>query len=392
MVNNIKYLILSCILLFSLSTQGQVTIGADIKPGEYSLLQVENNNKYPHGGGIQLPRLNTEALAALTDKIKADQNDRDKAIGLMVYEIEAKKVIYWNGNEWIPIPGEIIPNFSASNGLQHRNIPNTDISAVGLGGTLQDHTILPIEDVTLQITQKGAGEFAIKSGTNKILTVKDNKIGVNVESPTALLHIKGHSNADGSTSKIAFRYADGSERGGKVLTVINSDGTLGWEKIPPKVDAKGIEVNTSTKISIGNTEKEITNAQTRISCKKGKWLIMAKASTWTLSRNSSGNPTWNDRDPNDVTGKAEYDYKYTWLKVKNSIGEVLGVSGEVTEKSGFRIGLPILSFYADLPEDTQLSLYVTGKHSSSTLESWPATTPTRLWYFYAIRLDPDQTN
>lgn len=373
---NIKYItLLSFALLFTCLSYAQVTIGSDDKTEEYAILQVDYNpNRFPNGGGIQIPRLSSENIVVLTESIESDAN----AVGLMVFDTTMKKIIYWNGTEWIPIPSEVAPDFDANNGLTATTVG--DITTVKLGGKLNQNTSIPLEENTLSFSQKNTSSFQVHTSLNdvvskNILTVENNRVGINTASPEALLHIKRQ--ADGS----GFRYVDGTQNSNKILTLTNvgtdaapiADGTAEWRNIESYVNEDG---KTYTSDYAGTKIRNEARVGT-ITCPKGKWLIVGKIST--RADNSSSN------------------FIYTWLRVKKEAENgvsltnkpILAVAGEVTEYGGWRVAMPQISFYADFSTETTIGLYVQGKDHANA-EVMDILGPVGL--FYAVQLSEESDN
>lgn len=378
---NIFAFCLSAIAFIATTTlNAQVTIGKNIEPDRYSILQVEHDpNKYETGAGVLLPRLDDEAIFALENKIKTnvDIAEQNNAIGLIVYNTTIKKVVYWNGTKWIPIPSEIIPTFSASNGLEANRSDAGDMTSVGLGGQIDNHTEINLNNQILKFEQSGDATFGIKSEAGRnVLTVKNNKIGINTENPSALLHI------DKKEESIGFRYADGTQAPFRALTLISPDGDVHWEDIKTNVISEG---NKITSVPTREVSKKERTTGAKVKCSRGKWLIIAQVNTASANPANGSNPT-------------SYDYQYTRIKVRKwganatqgSVSdEVLAASGETTEFAGYQLALPGIAFYYVFEEDDNtLELWVEGK-TSTYIDSFISID---FGHLYAIRLSEETKN
>lgn len=338
-------------LFFSIQIKSQVTVGKEIQPAKYSLLQIEyDESKYPNGSGIQLPRLSTEEVISLTARIESEA----EAVGLTIYNTTIKRVTFWNGSQWIPIPAAAEPDFEAYNGLSYTK--NSDSTVVKLGGNLIHNTTIPLESNTLQFEQNNSGEFGLKTTARNNLLIKNNKIGLNTNTPEALLHINRPSTGSG------FRYVDGNQGTNKVLTLVDiggntADGTATWKDVKNYVIQKGQLINDNN-LSISSEQK----IGPTIECTKGKWLIIGKFGAYDSTAGTT---------------------LYSWARLKNtSTDQVLAVSGMPTEPGGFKFSMPLLVFYVEVENTTNIGLYIQSPGSSSKTLLWED----NMGFFYAIRL------
>lgn len=374
------YCLFAVAFITTTALNAQVTIGKDIEPDEYSVLQVEHDpDKYESGAGVLLPRLDDEAIFALENKIKSHVNaeEQENAVGLIVYNTTIKKVVYWNGTSWTPIPSEIIPTFSASNGLEASRSAAGDMTTVGLGGNIDNHTEINLNDQILKIEQSGDAVFGVKSEAGRnVLSINHNKIGINTDNPTALLHI------DKQEESIGFRYADGTQAPFRALTLISPEGDAHWEDIKTNVISEGNKITT---VPIREISKKERTTGAKVKCSRGKWLIIAQVNT------ASANPANGNNTPS-------YDYQYTRVKVRkwaknatqgSASDEVLAASGETTEFAGYQLALPGIAFYYVFEEDDNtLELWVEGK-TNTYIDSFISTD---FGHLHAIRLSEETKN
>ncbi len=313
------------------SINAQVTIGKDILPAEYSLLQIEyDKTLFPNGAGIQLPRLSGTDKISLDAKIASDP----EAVGLTIFNTDTKVIEYWNGTIWVSVPG-LEPQFSSGNGLTSKSGGYKNYSTiVGLGGELTEPTTINLQGKTLNITQvTGSTDnpvFQVKN-LNGNLTVTDKKVGIGISEPTAKLHIQKPESSDG------LRLVDGNQGLNKVMTALDNTGKASWSAIQEYVTTRKKYIKSTPTGGIKfNIDTQVSDS---IICEPGKWLIVGKVNV-ANGDNDSGN-------------------LYTWAKIKNvETQTVLVVSGVKTEVGGFRFSLPQVVFYAEFTEVTPIALFV----------------------------------
>ena len=82
----------SLMFLMTANVQAQITVGADVPPKPYSVLEISTENVK---GGLRLPQLTTTERNALDTK-----SDNVAAKGLLVYNKDENCVNYYNGSKW----------------------------------------------------------------------------------------------------------------------------------------------------------------------------------------------------------------------------------------------------------------------------------------------------
>lgn len=98
-------LVLSLFLLPP-SLWGQVTVGADEAPQDFSILEVVSNKK----GGLRLPRLDIDQRTLLEQSAAFLAEKTGKAKGLTIYNTTNNCVETWNGSQWIGLCADnVIP-------------------------------------------------------------------------------------------------------------------------------------------------------------------------------------------------------------------------------------------------------------------------------------------
>lgn len=123
-------LLIVLLIAFSTKLHSQVTIGDGIEPQDFSILEISTLSTK---GGIRLPQLTSiEKLGLSLDTI-TNAEKRDKALGLLVYDITTNSVEYWDGVRWERL--DIVSPWRVSNHEVHGDsIPtrnNQDIFQMG---------------------------------------------------------------------------------------------------------------------------------------------------------------------------------------------------------------------------------------------------------------------
>jgi hypothetical protein len=367
-----RLLYISCMFMLayfgSSSLKAQVVVGKDVLPESYSLLQVEYDaTKYPNGAGIQLPRISESERTALQNKVSEDT----KSVGLTIFNTTTSRVEYWNGREWVAIPGIVQPSFTATSGLNDDALTtSTKTVTVKLGGTLGKPTDIALSEKSFTIDQQGTARLEIGP-----ITVKDNKVGIGVttltggvdEDPTARLHIeKDASQVHG------LRISDGSEGINKVMTALDTDGRAQWDVLDEVTTlSQGTLKAASTTVGYTTsvTYTEISTASGRVSITPGRWLIIGRF----MSLNSAPNSNY-----------------YSWAKLadaSNPTGNVYAIAGMKTEPGGLQYSILQVFYFGDFSSPVTIGLYAAAPNrggsanGNSILGSWGG-----VGFLHAIKL------
>ncbi len=101
---NVSMLLLLILMtFFAVNVSAQVTIGSGKVPENYSILELDNQNKEL---GLRLPQITDR------DALSAKLMENDKAKGLQIFNMHTGCVETWNGTTWIalcPPPTECEP-------------------------------------------------------------------------------------------------------------------------------------------------------------------------------------------------------------------------------------------------------------------------------------------
>ncbi|MDR1542836.1 MAG: hypothetical protein LBS50_00200 [Prevotellaceae bacterium] len=120
-------LMLTLALAMSGNARAQVTIGANLEPQSYSVLELISNNTK----GLRLPQMDSVQRNTMMDTQAFKDEKKDKALGLQIFNTSTLCVETWNGTKWIeqcmdcsnvPVPAITSPLFACVVG---ENVPFT---------------------------------------------------------------------------------------------------------------------------------------------------------------------------------------------------------------------------------------------------------------------------
>lgn len=209
-----RYILLFTILSIAITVQGQVVIGANKEPENFSMLQIEGQNGNNISGGIRLPVLTTDQRNGLNIA------NNQKAKGLLIYNSSVKGIEYWDGNKWITLPYSI----SSQNVITKVGTNN-----VRLGGALIENTTIDMSDKNLYFDFT-SGKLNI---ADQLLVVSGNNIGIKTDNPQGILHIDGQK--DNSTTPTSTQL--------KNDIIVNSSGQMGIGMLPNSSDASALQID-----------------------------------------------------------------------------------------------------------------------------------------------------
>lgn len=169
-LEKLGFLFFVLILQINANLLAQVTIGADVLPQPYSMLEIISNDK----GGLRLPQLSSENRDALTTaSFKADP----KAQGLAIFNTTTKCFEYWNGSRWVSLcKGDADIYFVDGNGVTIQPWEKTFVCGGDIRGPFITHstpectgvitpyefTVVVGEDYTyVNVIDRSIGKFEI---------------------------------------------------------------------------------------------------------------------------------------------------------------------------------------------------------------------------------------
>ncbi|SBV99701.1 hypothetical protein [uncultured Dysgonomonas sp.] len=122
------FFLLIALFFNGLSVNGQVTIGDNTSPQDYSVLEISTVSTK---GGLRLPQLNTIQRNGLKlDELAS--SDNEKARGLAIFNIETQCFEYWNSSKWISLceseHQEGTVDFSGCNSISVSGVYDTDLT------------------------------------------------------------------------------------------------------------------------------------------------------------------------------------------------------------------------------------------------------------------------
>lgn len=235
--------------------KGQVTIGSQTPPADYTVLQIDGTE-----GGLRLPRIESK-----TDRDALETTFNEGASGLVIYYIPENTIQFWNGNRW-------------TNMLSLKKLNESKNGIIGsnhfsLGGNIADNTEITQEGQHLYFDAE-TGTFSV--GIN-IFTVDNSGVKIGDNSRDASLDVS-------TTEKGGMRIRKAGETPipGYVLS---SDDEGNGEWISPKRDL----TEKNVILPAVNINSTIPKELTKITLDKGIWLIMARyvISSGTLTNASS---------------------------------------------------------------------------------------------------------
>ena len=100
MQNRLKRTIILILLAACIGTAyGQVTVGSNKEPDDFSILEIVSND----AGGLRLPQLSANRLKDITDSEAFKTEKELLARGLVIFNTTSKCIEYWNASRWVSL-------------------------------------------------------------------------------------------------------------------------------------------------------------------------------------------------------------------------------------------------------------------------------------------------
>ena len=350
--NNKFLLILLILILPAKNVSSQITFGSLKEAEDFSALQLEGTT-----GGIRLPQLENADKSSL---VLTTSN-----AGLMIYNRDTDLIEYWDGSKWIAT-GDTIRVY---NGI------NKNGSLIKLGGSLEENTIVNLNDNELQLQTRENGRFSVNDTVfvvnNRVVdirpasfSVKSNTFGITGDE----IDINGSFSVTTGSDTLTIQdnlvslmgqlsYKDGNEQQDNVL-VSDDLGNGRWAVLKPQMEIENSTMLISgTPITTNDAGGAVSNDLTLT---KGRWLIFARYSARTTATTR----------------------RYLWTSITvPATGDVVYKVGSDFDSSG-NSGPQIVYFVDVTQESTTYRVLGQTANTNTTI-----TSTTGGDYFYAILLD-----
>ena len=289
-------LILCFIMAVAEQAKAQVAIGSDEPAERFAALQIDGVNQ-----GLRLSRLTT------TERDNLNVSTNAKAKGLVIYNTTSESIEFYDGTQWRTL---IDPDSKIQNGLflaplekieLGGNLTEATTIAQGVspmtfttnGGTLSVNTnVLAVNNSTVAVN---ADNFTVKNGSTDVFKITKSG-ATNAITFSGLLDVNsGALNVTGTKTTIngIFRYVDGAQGAGKVLTS-NAAGIASWQTLQSSTSTLNFVLSLAelspasmpaTSNALGTTYKAITN---NLTLTQGKWIIAGMLYTYVFNRATTG--------------------------------------------------------------------------------------------------------
>lgn len=264
----------------------QVTIGSDIEPASFSLVQVEGSD-----GGVHLPRMTSGEMTTLG----ASMIGNSESQALVVYNTSDNRMEFWDGSVWVPLTATSI---SGSNGVTSVATPQ----GLKLGGDLTKSTEIDMKDFNfsfkyntntteqlsigngsvkvkndeVDLTIPAAGAFTVNTNALNVNSSTRN-IGMAAEKVTInqdLLTIEDAS-LPGVGVKGTLNYPHSSKGSGYLLVSDDANGNASWGAVRPMGTIETGTLNNSGTFSNGS-DRDLAAPSGYLKLSPGQWMIFAK--------------------------------------------------------------------------------------------------------------------
>jgi len=394
-----KYNIYILSILFTFlcvnKSYSQITIGSDIEPASFSLVQVEGSD-----GGVHLPRMTSSEMTTLG----ASMIGNSESQALVVYNTSDNRMEFWDGSAWVPLTAT---STSGSNAITSVVTPQ----GLKLGGDLTKTTEIDMKDFNfsfkyntgtseqlsigsvkvkndeVDLTIPAAGTFTVNTNALNVNSSTRN-IGMAAEKITLnqdLLTIEDASVA-GTGVKGTLNYPHSSKGSGYLLVSDDANGNASWGAVRPMGTIETGTLSDNT-FFWQNNDQNITTKYLKLS--PGQWMIFAKYTgrmvsaaalmyQWlqlekTTTNPSSGTPSWTSlgrggANPELITTGSTSTFLYCTPSYSRMVN--------ITETTYYRVVAMTSN-----PRNTTSTNTTTMQRNTRTVPDFGGS------YFYAVRID-----
>lgn len=382
-IYNILVLVLAG-LLFTPSLLAQVKIGDTTPPASFSILELDTELKK---GGFRLPQLDNSKCNALKIYLSSLQDEnREAANGLVVYNTEVKEIWYWDGTDWAS--ADALSVLKGENGV---NVIDELSGGLSLGGELTENTTIKLQGNTLNFPVVSDKDQFLISNTDKqenTLNIKDGKVGIGgVSNPSKALDIY---NTDPTLP--LFKYENAGEALGNAL-VSDMNGNAVWGAVKPlssvvwgAVDEEDAQFGAGHTGKNNSTDYLVTESNGALALTPGKWLIVGKFTARVANTTANKQflayltlmKTKKKTLPTSVSGTST---DYTICTRTSALPSQVGYVQVGTSTSWDLIAMPQVFYYANVESGTDYYFLM----ANSSVPFY--TTPFSGSYFFALRID-----
>lgn len=98
-MKNLFHIVLGILFICSSGLRAQVTIGDNVPPYDFSILELISGKSAT--GGLRMPQLTENEIIKLTASPEFQAEQSNKALGLTVFNTTTNCIEYWDGTQWI---------------------------------------------------------------------------------------------------------------------------------------------------------------------------------------------------------------------------------------------------------------------------------------------------
>lgn len=256
-VCNLKNKITFALLLLSISTQAQITIGSILPPNEGSLLDLKQNGSddINSNRGLGLPRVILKSLkitdgsgnlaTTITGANTAEMWDKDEHIGLVLFNVNNSNsctggpnngMYVWNGEEWQDIYSKKLVRPQIGNGTDSYDGSNTYIALRNTSVTIPVKRAFQIWDEYGNGTYDANTGHVLPLNTTHFPGYPNGTLSVNVlwqeafddTNSDVLASVSATMNIATPIQESSFTFTTGS-KSGNALVALSLNGKVMWQ-------------------------------------------------------------------------------------------------------------------------------------------------------------------